>query len=144
MLRCILLWASSVTGSITPLRPWALAAFPRSSPLVLVAGGDIAFGVPREWEARLPAGARLSIIATRQLRVRDSVGLIWPPDGLELDFGATRGVSNVVKGGIVRLAFDRPGALVVLSNEHLEEAVRSVAPKVGQKIHAPESGRENH
>ncbi len=126
------------------LAAMGLTAFPRSVPLVLVAEGDIAFGIPHVWEASLPAGARLSIIATRQLRVREAIGLIWPPDGLELDFGTTRGVSNVAKGGIVRLAFDRPGALVVLGKEHLEEAVRSVVLNASRNIHAPGSGRENH
>ena len=106
-------------------------AFPFSGPLVLVAERDIAFAVPNAWEASLPAGVRVSIIATCRVRVLESFGLKWPPDGLELEFGATRGVSNVAKGGIVRVAFDRPGALVVLGNAHLEEAVRTLASPSG-------------
>ncbi len=97
-----------------------------TGPTILVGERDIAFAAPLEWEARIPAGSRISVLATRPVRVLASNGLHWPPDGLDLDFGETRGVSNLVEGGTVRIALDRRGALLVLEILHLEEVVRSL------------------
>ena len=101
-----------------------------AGPIILVAERDIAFPAPTSWEARIPAGARISILATRRVRIGRSSGLRWPPDGLCFDVGTTRGVSNVALGGMVRLAFDRPGALLVMDNEHLREAACSLGHSV--------------
>ncbi len=103
-----------------------VAARPEAGPVVLVAGDDVLFASPPVWQARLPRGARLSILATRRIRVLGASGLHWPPDGLQLDLGATRGVSNLATGGRIRVAFDRSGALLACGREHLQEVVRSL------------------
>ena len=99
-------------------------------PVILVGDEDILFPAPLVWEAVLPDGARLSILATRHVRVVESSGLRWAPDDLAFDLGSTRGVSNVVEGGRVHIAFDRAGALLVLEIGHLGEAVRSLQTAV--------------
>ncbi len=95
-------------------------------PVILVGDEDVLFPAPLAWETLLPDGARLSILATRRVRVVESTGLFWTPDDLVFDLGSTRGVSNFVENGKVQIVFDRPGALLVLEIDHLGEVVKSL------------------
>ena len=96
------------------------------APLVLLGAADLVFAPPADWRAELPPGARLSILAMAESRVVRSEGLRWSAAGLVFRPGVTRGVANVVAAGPVRLAFDRPGALLVLENRCLPEVARSL------------------
>ena len=104
----------------------SVAAVHRRGKFILIDDDDIAFAAPIAWEGDLPAGSRISILALRPVRVLDSTGLRWPPDGLILDLGATRGISNVAPGGRIRISFERAGAMLVVERKHLREAVRSL------------------
>lgn len=102
-----------------------LAANP-DRPIVLMGGSDIVFAPPMDWTAVLESGTRLSILAMRKVRVTAAQGLRWPPTGLAFAPGSARGLSNAVIDPVVRLRFDRPGAMLVLDREALPGVVQSL------------------
>jgi thiamine pyrophosphokinase len=71
-------------------------------------------------------GTRVSIYPIVPVRAVHSRGLQWPVDGLELAPGTRIGTSNLATQPLVELAFDGPGALVMLETEALAPLVRAV------------------
>jgi len=74
----------------------------------------------------LRPGARVSIFPLLPVRATHSRGLAWPVDGLAMAPGGRIGTSNEAIQPLVELAFDAPGALVLLELEALGALVRAV------------------
>ena len=94
--------------------------------LILLGGEDIAFAPPQRWRGDLPEGARLSILALRPVRITGAGGLRWSPDGLVIGPETGRGIANTVTGQDLWIAFDQPGAILVVEREHLPAIVGSL------------------
>jgi thiamine pyrophosphokinase len=75
---------------------------------------------------KVTPGARVSIYPLQPVRATHSRGLQWPVDGLELAPGARIGTSNQAIQPVIELAFDAPGALVMLEVDALASLVRAV------------------
>ena len=99
--------------------------------LILLGGADLAFAPPLRWSAKLVSGSRLSMHATRPVRIVEGRGLHWPPEGLTLEPGSTRGIANRVTGSEVQLAFDRNGVIIVTERSGLPAIMRSMLPASG-------------
>jgi len=75
---------------------------------------------------KVTPGSRVSIYPLQPVRATHSRGLQWPIDGLDLAPGARIGTSNQATQPTIELAFDAPGALVMLQLESLASLVRAV------------------
>lgn len=109
-----------------------LAAFGqllRRRRLVLLHETDLVFASGKRWQANLPQSARLSVHATRKVKVQFSRGLRWPADGLRLHPGSTRGISNEVVTSPVSLAFSQRGALLITELQNLSAVAESLGNK---------------
>ena len=96
-------------------------------PVILLGAEDVIFAAPPLLDLRLRVGDRLSIYPLAPLRGR-SAGLEWPLEDVPLDPMGRIGTSNRVSAAAVRLAFDGPGALVILPRARLDAAIRAVCP----------------
>lgn len=94
--------------------------------VVLIGEDDLAFLAPTRWRARLAPGARVSVYPLRPVTGLASEGLVWPLDGLALAAGERIGTSNRAAAETVAVAFDRPGALVMLERRFLDAAIESL------------------
>lgn len=83
-------------------------------PVILLGRGELCFALPPTLDLDLPAGTRVSIFPLAPVTGRAASGLRWGTTGLTLAPGARIGTSNEAMGGPVHLAFDRPGALMIL------------------------------
>ena len=72
-------------------------------------------------------GARVSIYPLLPVRATHSRGLVWPVEGLELAAGSRIGTSNEASQPMIELAFDGPGALVMLEPTALGALVGAVS-----------------
>ena len=71
----------------------------------------------------LAPGARVSIYPLLAVTATHSRGLVWPIDGLALAPGSKIATSNAASQPVVEIAFDGPGALVMLERERLSVLV---------------------
>ncbi len=71
-------------------------------------------------------GARVSLFPLLPVTGTRSRGLLWPVDGLAMAPGARIGTSNAATAPQVEIAFDGPGALLMLERRHLGRLVRAV------------------
>ncbi len=71
-------------------------------------------------------GARVSLYPLRPATGTHSRGLLWPIDGLAMAAGTRVGTSNIATAPQVEIAFDDPGALLMLERRHLAALVRAV------------------
>lgn len=92
-------------------------------PVILLGRGEICFALPVRLELDLAAGTRVSIFPLAPVTGIASSGLLWETAGLTLAPGGRIGTSNAAAGGPVRLAFDRPGALMILPDACLPGVV---------------------
>ena len=74
----------------------------------------------------LAPGARVSLYPLRQVTGTHSRGLLWPVDGLAMTAGTRIGTSNAATAARVEIAFNGPGALLMLERRHLGALVRAV------------------
>lgn len=95
-------------------------------PVVLVGEEDVLFLAPLEWRARLAPGARVSIFPAAPVTGLRSEGLEWALSSLALESGVRIGTSNRAAAEEVFLAFDRPGAAIMLERRYLEAVVESL------------------
>ena len=100
-------------------------------PVVLLGGQDLCFRCPQELDLELAEGTRVSLFPMAPLRGTVSEGLRWSVAGLAMAPAGRIGTSNQATGGRVRIAFDGPEMLVVLSQETLVAVIRRLAPRVG-------------
>jgi thiamine pyrophosphokinase len=68
-------------------------------------------------------GARISLYPLQPVTGTHSRGLLWPVDGLAMAPGGRVGTSNVATACQVELAFDGPGALLMVESHHLASLV---------------------
>lgn len=99
----------------------ALIGDPR--PIVLIGEDDVAFAPHEETDLALPVGRRISIFPLRRVRARGGGGLKYPVDGLEMAAGDQIGTSNEAAAPAQSFGFDRPGAVVFLDPDRLEDAL---------------------
>lgn len=97
------------------------------APVILLGAQDVIFAAPPRLDLRMRVGDRLSVYPLAPVTGR-SEGLEWPLDGLALAPMARIGTSNRVNAARVRLAFDAPGALVILPRGRLDAAIRALCP----------------
>lgn len=98
-------------------------------PCLLLSPWDVVFHVGSRIGLGLAPGTRLSIFPMRPV-TGVSEGLEWPIDGLHLSPDGRIGTSNRVVGP-VRLAFDGPGALVMVPRAALGAVLASLARAPG-------------
>jgi thiamine pyrophosphokinase len=72
-------------------------------------------------------GARVSIYPLLPVTATHSRGLAWPIDGLALAPGVRIATSNEASQPVVEVAFDGPGALVMLEREALGGLVGAIS-----------------
>ena len=90
-------------------------------PVVVVGGHEVSALAPPGATLRLAVtpGARVSIYPLLPVTATRSRGLAWPIDGLALAPGQKIGTSNEASQPVVEIAFDGPGALVMLERDAL-------------------------
>ncbi|MCB6178858.1 thiamine diphosphokinase [Rhodobacter sp. Har01] len=86
---------------------------------------DLAFAAPPELHLQLRPGDPLSLFPLAPVR-GESDGLDWPIAGLAFAPDGFIGTSNRVSTGPVRLAFDRPGMIVILPRNRLDAAITAL------------------
>lgn len=91
--------------------------------VVLFCAEDICFLAPPRISLDLDPGARVSLFPMAAVTGR-SAGLHWPIEGLHFSPAETIGTSNHADQARVDLEFDRPGMLVLLERDCLEQIVR--------------------
>jgi thiamine pyrophosphokinase len=96
------------------------------APVLLLGGPDVCLACPPDLRLDLGAGTRVSIFPMAPVTGRISEGLRWPVEGLALAPGGRIGTSNQALGGMVRIGFDRPGAIVILPRQELGQVARVI------------------
>jgi thiamine pyrophosphokinase len=105
----------------------AMLARPEKTVVLLGEAEAMALAPPgRVLTLALDPGARVSLYPLRPARGTHSHGLLWPVDGLAMAPGTRIGTSNVATKPQVEIAFDGPGALVLLERRYLADLVRAV------------------
>jgi thiamine pyrophosphokinase len=94
----------------------------KTMPCLVVGARDVVFHAPRDLTLTLRRGDRVSLFPMTTVTGR-SEGLEWPIDGLTFHPAGRIGTSNRVSGAVVRLCFDGPGMLVMLSVARLDVAL---------------------
>ncbi|MGF1446334.1 MAG: thiamine diphosphokinase [Pikeienuella sp.] len=77
-------------------------------------------------------GARVSLFPFAETTGLVSEGLEWPVDGLTLAPGRQSGTSNRAVAATIRLAFDRPGCLLMLERRAFEALVAAMGRQAGR------------
>ena len=108
----------------------ALLAYPEKR-VVLVGEKDVSALAPPGAVLRLPVRprSRVSIYPLLPVTGTHSRGLAWPIEGLALAPGHRIGTSNVATEPVVELAFDGPGALVMLEPDALEALAAALSTR---------------
>ena len=99
----------------------------RHLPCLLLGEGDVVFAAPPEIEVAAAPGTRVSLFPLAPV-AGVSEGLHWPIAGLPMAPAGLHGTSNRVAEGAVsvRLAFPRPGMLVIMPRAALGAAVAAL------------------
>ena len=71
-------------------------------------------------------GARVSIYPLLPVTATHSRGLVWPIDGLAMAPGQRIGTSNEASQPVIEIAFDGPGALVMLEADALGSLIGAI------------------
>ncbi len=105
-----------------------LLRYPDKS-IVLVGEHEVGALAPPSATLRLAVtpGARVSIYPLLPVTATHSRGLAWPIDGLALAPGTKIATSNEASQPVVEVAFDGPGALVMLEREALGSLVGAIS-----------------
>ena len=106
----------------------ALLRYPKKR-IVLVGEHEVSALAPPGITLRLAVtpGARVSIYPLLPVTATRSRGLTWPVDGLAMAPGHRIGTSNEANQPIVEIAFDGPGALVMLERDALGSLVGAIS-----------------
>ena len=105
-----------------------LLAYPQKR-VVLVGEHDVSTLVPPGEVLRLPVRprSRVSVYPLLPVTGIHSRGLAWPIDGLAFAPGERIGTSNEATQPLVEMAFDGPGALVMLERDALDGLAAAVS-----------------
>jgi thiamine pyrophosphokinase len=106
----------------------ALLRYPEKR-IVLMGEHEVSALAPPGQNLRLKMapGARVSIYPLLPVTATRSRGLVWPIDGMAMSPGRQNGTSNEATQPIVEIAFDGPGALVMLEREALGSLVGEIS-----------------
>ena len=96
--------------------------------IVLIGEHDVSALAPPgvTWRLAVTPGMRVSIYPLLPVTATRSRGLVWPIDGLAMAPGQRIGTSNEASQPVIEIAFDGPGALVMLEREALGSLVGAV------------------
>lgn len=111
----------------------AIVSDPR--PVFLIGEGDVQLSAGVSFQIEAQAGDRVSFFPMRAVKGLGGRGLRWALDGLQLEAGQKIATSNQALGGVVSARFDRPGVVVSLPRDRLDEAL---AVFRGRPVSAPE------
>jgi thiamine pyrophosphokinase len=97
--------------------------------IVVVGEHEVSALVPagRTLRLKVTPGAPVSIYPLLPVTAVRSRGLAWPIDGLAMDPGRRIGTSNEATQPMIEIAFDGPGALVMLEREALGSLVGEIS-----------------
>ena len=98
---------------------------------ILIGETDLIFMSPLRLSLRLAPGARVSIYPVGPTTGVASTGLEWPIDGLDFAPGHRIGASNRAAAERVSVAFDRPGAAIILHRDRLDAAIEGLMAASG-------------
>lgn len=100
----------------------------REKRVVLIGGAEVMALAPPGIAMRLTVtpGSTVSIYPLLPVRAAHSRGLAWPLDGLEFAPGQRSGTSNAALQPVIELAFDGPGALVIVERAALVSLAAAV------------------
>jgi thiamine pyrophosphokinase len=93
---------------------------------IVLGARDLVLHAPPELTLDLPRGTRVSLFPMA-LVTGQGTGLEWPIDGVAFHPACRIGTSNRATGGLLRLAFDAPGMLLIVPRAHLAAVVAAVA-----------------
>lgn len=96
-------------------------------PVILIGASEICFHCPPDLALTLPVGATVSLFPLSDLTAHSS-GLRWPLDGIGFAPWGRSGTSNETSAPHVRISVSGAGMLVILSRDHLNEAIRALLP----------------
>lgn len=118
----------------------ALARNPERK-VALIGRVDVCFLCPPRFEIDLEPGTRVSLFPMARVQGLRSEGLRWSVAGLDFAPDARSGTSNKAEGGWLRLAFDRPGMVMILPAALMARAVARLgaAPVWDQALAGAES-----
>lgn len=105
----------------------ALLRYPEKR-VIIVGEHEVGALAPPGAKLRLAVtpGARVSIYPLLPVTATHSRGLVWPVDGLALAPGHRIGTSNEASQPLIEIAFDGPGALVMLETDALGALVGAI------------------
>lgn len=106
----------------------ALLRYPRKR-IVVVGEQEVSALVPPGAILRLAVtpGARVSIYPLLPVTATHSRGLTWPIEGLSMAPGQKIGTSNAANQPLIEIAFNDPGALVMLERDGLGSLVGAIS-----------------
>ncbi|MEM7056205.1 MAG: thiamine diphosphokinase [Pseudomonadota bacterium] len=92
--------------------------------VLLLSANDVISLVPEAGlRIDLPVKARVSLYPLLPVRGVASEGLRWPIGGLEMAAGQQIGTSNMAVSSTVSVEFDKPGALLILDQKHVDALI---------------------
>ena len=99
--------------------------------IVAIGSDDVMALVPpgRTLTVEVGSGARVSVFPLAPVAGLRSTGLNWPIDGLSMAAGTQIGTSNHAIAAEITVAFDRPGALLLLERRHLGALAAALRPE---------------
>lgn len=96
-------------------------------PVVLLGPADLCFAAPADLALELPADTNVSLFPMAAVRATRCAGLVWDVTGMDFAPNGKVGTSNRTTGGALRLAFDRPGMLITLPLDTLDQVARALS-----------------
>lgn len=91
--------------------------------VIMIGEEDIQISAGTDFSMQAQSGDRISFFPMRRVRAISGQGLHWPLDGLKLEAGGKIATSNEALGGVVSARFDRPGVVVSLPRDRLDQAL---------------------
>ena len=101
--------------------------------VIVIGEQDLVLHLPHRLEIALPERTRVSLFPFDTVTLGLS-GLEWSFDEIELHPARRIGTSNRALGGPVRLQSDRPGCLLILPRDTLDQAIDALE---GADFHSP-------
>ncbi len=95
-------------------------------PVVLLGAEDVIIAAGTGLHLMLEPGDRVSVFPLLPVRGIASKGLHWPITGLDMAAGRQVGTSNRASDATVEMAFDQPGAIVILPRDRLGAALTAI------------------
>jgi len=98
---------------------------------IVIGSHDLCFLAPARIRLRLPPGVRCSLFPMGEV-AGESDGLRWPLEGKTFSPDGRIGTSNEVISAEVTLGFSARKMVVILPLDHLDAAIRGLAPELAR------------